>query len=324
MRKVIVTGAGGFIGGALARKLLDQGLIVYGIDVDLSMTAFLDQYENFIPVAASFSEYKMLDQIIEERNFDVCYHFAWQGVFGDSFKDYSLQLDNAKYACEALMAAQKLNCGKFVMAGTYNEFEIKNFLNSDNFEPRYTCIYSTSKLAAELICKTLAYNNGINYSAGLICMAYGERNRSRMLANVVINQLINNVSPKLIEGNNLYDMIYIDDIADAFIAIGEKGKNLKSYYVGHRKLKKFRELITEMRDILNPNVELNFGQFKDTANMNYSLIDLDALYNDTGFECKADFRESILKTAQALRDTGGGYNPFLSNNVCPAAKAVAA
>ncbi len=103
-------------------------------------------------------------------------------------------------------------------------------------------------------------------------------------------------------------MIYIDDIVDAFIAISEKGGNFKSYYVGHRRLKIFRDLITEIRDIVNPSVDLLFGEFNDGANIDYSQRDLDALYNDTGFECKSDFHESIqnsrmVKGAERARHT---------------------
>ncbi|MBP0956433.1 MAG: NAD(P)-dependent oxidoreductase [Oscillospiraceae bacterium] len=301
MKKVIVTGATGFIGGALTKKLLSMGVKVYGIDINAERLEAMKKYGDFVPIVADFTKYANLSEIINESGFDVFFHFAWQGVFGDSFKDYRLQLNNAAYAADAIMAAKSLDCHKFVLAGTYNEYEIENFMRSDSFTPRYTCIYSTSKMAAELVCKTLAFQNGIEYSAGRICMAYGEGNRSKMLANIVINQLNNKKNPKLIEGNNYYDMIYIDDITDAFIAIAEKGHNLKSYYVGHRKLKIFRELFTEIRDILCPEAELGFGEYKDTVNMDYSLIDLEALYNDTGFECTADFKDSILKTAEWVK-----------------------
>ena len=301
MRTAVVTGAGGFIGGALTRRLLDEGVKVYGVDISEKALLPHIKNENFTPVIADFSKYPRLHEMIEV-DIDVFYHFAWQGVFGEAFKDYQLQLDNAKHACEAMEQAIKIGCKKFVYAGTYNEYEIKNFLNSEKFEPRYTCIYSGAKTVAEVVCKTLAYNNGIEYSAGLVAMAYGEGNRSMMLPNVVMRQLLTGQTPKLIKGDNLYDLIYIDDIAEAFYRIGERGKNLKSYYVGHRKLKTFRELLTELGEIVNPNIELKFGEYKDTDNKDYSLIDLDALYNDTDFECRADFKESIMKTANYIKN----------------------
>ena len=301
MKKAIVTGAGGFIGGALTKLLLSKGITVYGVDVSERSLERHKGKENFISVIADFTKYSELHKLIQD-DIDVFYHFAWQGVFGEPFKDYRLQLSNAASAGDAITEAVKIGCKKFVFAGTYNEIEVADFIDMSNQNPRYTCIYSAAKTAAEIICKTIAANSGIEYGAGLTSMSYGENNRSMMLANVVLKQLVNGESPKLIEGNIPYDFIYIDDIARAFYAIGERGKHLKSYYIGHRKLKLFKEWLSEIGEIVNPDVELKFGAYPDDASRNYDKINLDALYNDTGFECRSDFKESILKTAEWVKE----------------------
>lgn len=301
MKKVIITGASGFIGKALAERLLKEGSTVYAVVRNKSGIKDLEKYSSLVTIQAEFIDYSNLPELVKEKDIDVFYHFGWEGVFGDAFMDYELQLCNSKTACDAVMAAINLKCRKFVFAGTINEYEVKKYLNMDNFEPRYTCIYATCKLASEMICKTLAYNLGIEYNAGLIAMAYGEGNRSRMLPNVIIKKFLNNEAPKLVEGNNKYDLIYIDDIVEAFISIGEKGVNQKSYYVGHRELKTFREIVTDVKNIINPDMNLVFGEYRDNLDMDYSVIDTDALHNDTGFECKADLRESILKTAEWVK-----------------------
>ncbi len=324
MKTAIVTGAGGFIGGAVTALLLDKGVTVYGVDVS---EKFLERHrgrENFHPVIADFTRYGQLHESIPAGT-DVFYHFAWQGVFGDAFRDHRLQLSNASYAADAASEAAKMGCKKFVFAGTYNELEVANHFDMSGKTPRYTCIYSASKAAAEIICKTIAANSGMEYSAGLTVMAYGEKNRSMMLPNVVMKQLLRGESPKLIKGDIPYDMIYIDDIARAFYAIGEAGVNLRSYYVGHRTLRTFREYLEEIGAIVAPEVPLMFGAYPDdNSSRNYDLIDREALYNDTGFECRADFNESIQKTAEWLKyegeagemritknGNGGGYVVFV-------------
>lgn len=301
MKKVMITGVSGFIGGSLARKLLSKGVIVYGLDTSTANLEELKKNGKFIPVVASFDDYETLPEKIRDKNIDVFYHFAWAGGFTTAIKDYKIQMSNAAYAGDALVAAKNIGCKKFVYAGTYNQFEIQNFLKSSNFEPRYTCIYATGKTAAGLICRTLAYNLGIEYSAGLIPMPYGENNYSKQLVNIVVDNLNKGISPKLIEGNNMYDLIYIGDLVDALIAIGEKGKNQCEYYVGHRKLKTFKELMIDIRDIIAPEVKLKFGEYKDTQNIDYSEIDLDALYRDTGFECKANFEETMKITSEWVK-----------------------
>lgn len=304
-QKVIISGASGFIGAALVKRFLKDGYTVYGLGRNARRLEHLKQCGDFIPIILDLANYSDIHKLIPEDRYETFYHFAWDGVFGTAFQDHSLQLGNANHACEALMAAKKLGCRKFVLSGTSSQFEIQTKLKKGITAPRYTCIYASAKLVADTICATLAYQNGIDYSAGLICMAYGENNRSNMLPNIVLTQLNHRTAPQLIAGNSAYDLIYIDDIVEAFVCIGRQGQNLRSYYVGHRQLNTFRELFTEIRDIVAPDVPLNFGAYQDTADMDYSLIDLDALYRDTGFECKADFRKSILKTAQWLKSVEG-------------------
>ena len=301
MNNVIITGANGFLGGALARKLLKNGCKVIAIGTNEKQLAELCKYGNCVPIVASFDNYNNLPKLITGRDIDIFYHFAWAGGFTTAIKDYKLQLLNAGYAGDAVIAAHEIGVKKFVYANSYNQYEIANFLTAETFEPRYTCIYAAGKTAASLICRTLAYNLGIQYSAALVPMPYGENNYSKLLVNVVISSFNNGVAPKLVEGNNLYDLVYIDDIADAFVAIGESGKHMKEYYVGHRKLKTFREWITLIRDNIAPEICLKFGEYRDNQQIDYSKVDLELLFKDTGYECKADFNETIIRTADWVR-----------------------
>ena len=313
MKKVIVTGAGGFIGGALTELLLSKGITVYGVDISEKTLERHAGKENFISVIADFTKYSELHKLIQD-DIDVFYHFARQGGYGAAFKDYRLQLSNSIADCDAISASIRIGSKKFVFAGTVNEYEMNTYIGADYFEPRYTYVYSAVKQVSEAVCKTIAYNSGIEYSAGRIAMAYGEGFKSlTSLPNVVITNLLTNTPCKLIEGKNFYDMIYIDDIVRAFYAIGESGVNMKSYYVGHRKTGTFREIIERIAEILNPTCPLLFGEYPDSpSGVDYKNIDTEALYRDTGFECRSDFKESIMKTANWLKSAypansaGGG------------------
>lgn len=306
MKTAVVTGATGFIGMALSKRLVGEGVKVYAVGRDTEKLESLAKLENVTIIPCELKEYASLHKKIEETP-DVFYHCAFAGGFsGEALRNYALQLENAKYSCDAVFSAISMKAKKFVLASTVNTVEIKSFINEENFSPRYTCIYSAGKLAAELMGKTLAHNQGMEYCTALIAMPYGEGNQARTLPNIIMEQLSGHIQPKLIEGNNLYDLIYIDDVASALWKIGAEGKNFCSYYVGHRNLDTFKNWMIRIRDILSPQTGLGFGEYQDTPALNYELIDLEALYRDTGFECKADFRESILKTVEWLRQQQKG------------------
>ena len=299
LNKIVITGVTGFFGSALAKFLLSNGCKVYGVGRNKEKLNHLSRESSngqFIPVVADFSEYSNLPMLISD-DIDCFFHLAWSGGFTTAIRDYKVQMENAAHVGDAALAAISIGCKKFIYAGTYNQYEIQTILNGDNKEPRWTNIYSAGKTAGGVIARTLTYNAGIEYCGALIPMPYGEGNYSKQLMNIVIDQLLQGQSPKLVEGNNLYDIVYIDDIVRGLVAIGERGKNQSEYYLGHRKLKTFRELMIDVRDVIAPNIELKFGEYHDNQNIDYRKIDLDLLFRDTDFECSADFSRSLILTA---------------------------
>lgn len=298
MRTVVVTGASGFIGKALTKKLLNDGIEVYAIVRNKEKLIDINsKLLNIIELQAN--DYFNIGKIINKK-VDVFYHLVWDGGMNPvKFRDYKLQLKNAEYSCMALEEAIKLGANKFVLASTINEIEVVSYFNKSNIEPRYTCIYSASKFAANIICKTIAYNSkSININTALIGNSFGIGDESSTLPNILINNLISGKDTDLVDGNFLYDLVNIEDIVIALKIIGEKGINQKDYYIGHRKPKMFKNLVREIRDIINPKAKLNFGVYPDSTSIDYSIIDLDELYNDTGFECITNFEDSILKTVE--------------------------
>lgn len=293
MKTAVVTGANGFIGKRLVKRLLDRGTMVYGVGRHFNEGNF--SVNNFRPIELEFQQYSQMEKLIPEREIDAFYHFAWGGGFErETLKNYSLQLENAKAAGDAVMSAIQLKAKRFIYAGTINEVETQQFINSfESFQTRPTCIYAAAKLTSELICRTLAQENQLHYCAGLIPMVFGEGNRSKQLVNVVLNSLLSGKEPKLIEGNNQYDIVHVEDVARAFQAIGECGVDGRRYYIGHRKLQTFRQWMEQIRDIVSPGMNLRFGGYKDPLDLDYSLLDLNELYNDTGFECQECFSQRM-------------------------------
>lgn len=301
MKTAIITGASGFIGKALTKHLLSLGVKVFAVVRDKNKIDDL-LCDNLDVIELEANDYDRMYEYINEE-VDIFYHLVWEGgMNGEKFKDYELQLKNASYSCSALNVGIKIGIKKFILVSTINEIEVVSYFNKQNIKPRYTCIYSASKFAAEMICKTIAFQNNVDINVALLANSYGIGDTSNTLPNVLFKSFIKGTPPKLVEGNFYYDLIYIDDIVDALIAIGNKGINQKNYYIGHRKLKKFKELVQEIKDIINPKIELKFGELKDSSVLDYSFIKLDELYEDTGYDIKSNFKKSILNTVEYLKN----------------------
>ena len=304
MKSAIVTGANGFIGSAILRVLAKNEITVYAI---VRKKESLKEYWDhpFVRIIESdFAHYEEdLPKVIKEE-VDVFYHIAWEGAYGPILGDYTQQIKNIQYTCDAITLAHKLQCKKFIMAGTINELELLQFFHAEEVLPRKACIYGISKLSCDLMCKTLANEYGILYNTAIIGSCFGPGDRSKRIHNVFMSNMINGTRPKLISEDTMHDWIYIDDVAEMFMHIGKKSIHMKNYYLGHNYLRTLGDILYEVRDILNPDVDLVFGEIENSFLIDYSLVDLNSVYEDTDYVCKTDFKEAILKTAEWIKEIG--------------------
>lgn len=292
MKTAIITGVSGFIGKAFALHLAEKGYQIYGItrkaqSNSLAGKAYISLV-SYDPSDPSIAPALPLDA-------DVFVHLAWDGISDGNYKNVQVQLDSLNMTVEMLQLALARRCKKFILAGT-NQSYLKDTNPVDGRES-YCSVYGAFKLACRDIGRALAFGR-MQFCTASYTNVFGVGDTSHRTANLFIDKIRRGIALDLIEGTNLYDWIYIDDATAGLAAVAEKGVNNRDYYIGSRTLRTFRAILTEVRDILNPEAALNWGTYQDTSYTDYSKIDLDALYRDTGFECSCDFRESILKTAE--------------------------
>ena len=263
MKKVIVTGADGFIGKALVKKLLDDGVEVWAITYNSNLSD-MSNYRNLHVNCVSFEDYSKLPKIIKERDFDSFFHFAWAGVSKDR-DDYEVQMKNVFYAGSVADIATKLRVKRFVFADSSHEF-----LVSKNSDGKVDCcsIYGTAKHCAQIMCKTIAHNNEMDFIGVLFVNIFGIGDFSSRSTNTILKKIIKNEDLHLIKEDTLYDWTYIDDCINGIITAAEKGKNGKIYYVGNQP-RTFGEIMQDVREALKTNVKFEFGVFNDSS---YSVL----------------------------------------------------
>lgn len=299
MKTAIVTGAGGFIGLRLTESL-SREYVVYAIVYNEKERERLLISNAIVPVIGDLNNWEDLaEQFSKGQPVDLFYHLAWGGISSAAYKDIDIQKNNITMSICAARLACHVGCRKFIFAGTNQEY-----LVSPSKIDGTICnasVYGVCKKSARELCQVLL-RDAMEFNATAFTNVFGPGDFSKRTANLFIGKLLRGEALDLIEGNHAYDWTFIDDAVAGLIAVGEKGVNGKQYYIGSRDLPTFRQILTEVRDTICPDAELCFGKYTDNTYTDYSKFDLNALYRDTGFECTADFRESILKTAAWVRE----------------------
>lgn len=105
MKKVIVSGAAGFIGNAVARQLISQGVqVVAVVKPGTNRTSEAFRLKNFkaTVVECDLKEVELLPKLIKEKEYDAFYQFAWDGLDKESFLDYEKQIDGIKWIMKSV------------------------------------------------------------------------------------------------------------------------------------------------------------------------------------------------------------------------------
>lgn len=300
MKKAIVTGANGFVGLAVTKELVAQGYFVYAIVRSNNYDKFL--YNKSVKVLLyNMSEY---DNIIDVINgeVDFFFHFAWDGTSGELRANEKVQIKNIEYSCNAIRVAKKIGCKRFIMPSSIMEYEVEQ-LTYQTVNVSKNHIYSSAKRAANMMCRLIANNVGIDYIVGLISNIYGVGEKSLRLINYSIRKFLNHELVKFSPGNQKYDFIYITDAAKIFVLIAEKGKNNNTYYIGNAEIKTLKDYLIELGKTINATNFIEIGGLPSIGNgIDYSLIDTYKVKKELGYENKVKFSQGIVATYNWIKE----------------------
>jgi len=298
MTGLIITGATSMIGAATVAEALAQGKRVAAIvrknSPEWGNLRGLAGHPNLTIVECGIEDYKSL---MFDARYDAFLHMAWKSTDAAARDDAYTQIDNITYTVDALHCARRAGCEAFVDAGSQAEHgPVMEKLSGDTAcHPESG--YGIAKYAAGALSRLTAAQLGMRSCHARILSTYGEGMNPGTLIMYLIKTLLANEKPSLTKCEQLWDYLYVRDTARAFLAIAENGKPGKAYPVGAGYARPLREYVETIRDLINPAVDLGFGE-KDyyPHQPMYLCADIAELTNDTGFVPKVCFADGIKNT----------------------------
>lgn len=302
MKRIIITGANGFIGRWLVKSFASDGYEV--IAVVRNKSSDVSAIENISGVKICYCELnniEMLPEIISEKC-DLFLHFAWKATVGADLSNFDVQTENYSAACAAVKAAKKIGCQRFVTANSIKSYEAKGYVLNDKAVPSPAYCYSITKLMVSMMTKTLAASLGIEHIDAVISNCYGTGKSAPFFMNRLARSIINNEHLKLTTCEQLYDFVFVSDVAEAVKIAAIKGEPFCMYYIGNEEQYPLKQFVLEAAEILNPDVKIDFGAvpFNGIYYNYHSLFDTYKL-SKLGFQPKVSFREGIKMLADEIR-----------------------
>ena len=295
----LVTGAAGFIGSALAQKIIDLGHNVVSID-NLSTGN-----ESNIPNGVDFikGDCQSVEIINKLKNykFEAIFHMAGQSSGEISFEDpvYDLQT-NTQSTLLLLKLCKETGCSNFVYASTMSVYgDHDNLPVSENDSCKPKSFYAVGKLASENYLKLYSEKN-LKTTALRFFNVYGPgQNLINMKQGMISIFLSMALKEKEIhvkgDPNRFRDFVYIDDVVDGiWSSINRSGSNFEVINLSSGKKTKVLEVLESIKNNLSDNISINYilgtpgDQFGIYGSSDYAL----ELF---GWKSKMNFEDGMRK-----------------------------
>jgi len=290
MKKLLITGASGFIGRHVTEQLAKSE--------DYDITAVISGRREI-----TFSEKIRVEKanllVPEERIalFDtirpeICCHFAWK-LGESSFIHASDNLDWLIASLHILRLFAENGGRDFFFAGSSSEYGVGWGAYTENPVPPIFSLYGKTKAAFEEVAQTFLENTEMRLITGRFFSAYGpwDTMRGRALP-TAITSMLNGQRFICKYPNALWDYVYVQDCAEATELLLRKGKS-GCYNIGSGAPITMREAFSTIAKILNTEDLLSFETNCEAPSL---IADVSKLERDIGYRCSTSFTDGITQT----------------------------
>ncbi|MGL5693802.1 MAG: NAD-dependent epimerase/dehydratase family protein [Peptostreptococcaceae bacterium] len=303
MKKAIITGANGFVGGWLCKKLLENNIKVYAIVKNKkSNINTIPVSDNMKIIYCDLNNINDIKNKIQDLNIDAFYHLAWSGSSGKGRSDYNLQLSNVKYSCDCAVLAKEMNCKKFLCAGTITEEVAKNILDID--AKSENMIYGLAKHTTHCMLDILCKNIKLDYVWMKFSNIYGPYNNSKNIVSYTLDELKKGNVPTFSKAEQPYDLMYIKDLVNAIYLLGEKNTSYNSYFLGSGNPTILKNYLLKIKEEYSDSCDIGLGiRPEDGIEYKKEWFDIKKLQQDTGYSSYFTFDDGIKETIKWIKET---------------------
>lgn len=254
--KVFVTGATGFIGSYLVKLLIDEGYDLLCLKRDSSELFRFEDYKNPIKWINTSDDWH---QTLKEFQPEAIINLAWDGVSSADRVIWQKQVPNINFQQELLNLSVECGVKKFIGIGSQSEYGDFEGVIDETFPVNPKTAYAASKLACQNLLKCFCEINHIEWYWFREFPLFGPYETDRWLIPSLIKAMCTKDSMDLTPGEQLLPYLFVGECAKALVSPLKTGDKSGIYNVCADNPQPLKELVTMIKNKVNPDFKLNFG-----------------------------------------------------------------
>ena len=256
--KLILTGANGFIGKHLCKRLQHEGWSFVCLVRPESVRTFF--VENGIPTIQMGGDELSLREILKKENATGVVHLASHFVAEHQAKDLSpLVLSNVLFGAHVLDASVNAGVKWFLNTGTFWQH-----YNGSAYDP--VNLYAATKQALEDIGRYYANAHGLRFCTLKLCDTYGPNDTRNKIFNLWEKIAESGESLDMSPGDQLIDIVHVDQVVQSYVYLIKglnsdslNSENCESYYVSSNQKISLKELAREYERTNQVKLNIHWG-----------------------------------------------------------------
>ena len=299
-RQVLVTGAAGFIGSHLTRRLVREGARVHILVRKINAAwRIADLIEQVTVWEADLTDFASLQQRLSGFPAQVIFHLAGHVDVTRSWNPVQpLIQNNIVGTVNLLMALRETGFEAFIYPGTSEEYGNRQPPLCETERESPISPYSFSKLSATAFCQMAAKTFDLPITVLRLFPTYGPYQEGSMLIPTAIRELLAGRELRMTHGEQRRDFIYVDDVVEAFLRIAACAKARGEVFnVGSGVPRKVRDVIDIITKhigkecaVLRGAIPCRKGEGDECYSNNQKLLDV------IGWAPKVSLEEGLLVT----------------------------
>jgi nucleoside-diphosphate-sugar epimerase len=306
MTRSIITGATGFVGANLARRLLREGHEVHLLlRPDYSAWRIEDLRQDVQIHEVDLADSEGLNRVVSAVRPENFFHLAAHGAYPSQTDLQIMVQTNIVGTMNLVLAGLKVGFESFVNTGTSSEYGFKSEAPSEKELLEPNSDYAVTKASASLFCRYLGQQHQVNLSTLRLYSVYGPYEEPMRLIPALILLGQKGKLPPLVNPESAHDFVYVEDVCDAYLLASEKsGREFGGIYnVGSGRQSTLREVVEIARRIMNIPAEPKWdsmpGRQWDTENW---VADPRKIQQDLGWFPQNTFDQGFKRTVNWFRD----------------------